>query len=61
MFSKHTEGKSVVAEQFNRTLGNKIYTAILKNTYINKIFKLINEYDNIIHRTIDSSLRLSSY
>ena len=37
MFSTHTEGKSVVAEQFNRTLGNKIYTAILKNTYINKI------------------------
>ena len=28
----------------------------MKNTYINKTFELIDEYNNIIHRTIDSTL-----
>ena len=55
VYSTHSEGKSVVAERFIRTLKNKIYkhmTAVLKNVYINKLNDIINEYNNAYHRTI---------
>ena len=55
MYSIHNEGKSVVAERFIRTLKNKIYkymTAISKNVYIDKLDDIINECNNIYHRTI---------
>ena len=55
MYSIHNEGKSVVAERFIRTLKNKIYkymTAISKNVYIDKLDDIVNEYNNIYHRTI---------
>ena len=55
IYSIHNEGKSVVAERFIRTLKNKIYkymTAISKNLYINKLDDIVNEYNNIYHRTI---------
>ena len=54
MYSIHNEGKSVVAERFIRTL-KKIYkymTAISKNVYIDKLDDIVNEYNNIYHRTI---------
>ena len=40
MYSKHTEGKSVVAKRFIRTLKTKIYkymTLVSKNVYIKKL------------------------
>ena len=40
MYSTNNEGKSVIAEQFIRTLKTKIYeymTSIPKNVYIDKI------------------------
>ena len=55
MYSTHIEGKSFVAERFIRTLKNKIYkymTAISKNVYIDKLDDIVDEYNNIYHRTI---------
>ena len=51
----HNEGKSVVAERVIRTLKTKIYkymTAISKNMYMNKLYDIVNEYNNTYHRTI---------
>ena len=55
MYSKHNEGKSVVAERFIKMLKNKIYkyvTSISKNLYIDKLDDIVNEYNNTYHRTI---------
>ena len=55
MYSRHNEGKSVVAERFIRTLKNKIYkhmNSILKNVYIDKLDNIVNEYNNTYHTTI---------
>ena len=55
IYSKHNEGKSVVAERFIRILKTKIYkymTSVSKNVYINKLDDLVNEYNNTQHRTI---------
>ena len=55
MYSTHTEGKSVVAERFIRTLKNKIYkhmTAISKNVYFEVLNDIVDEYDNTYHKTI---------
>ena len=53
MYSAHNKGKSVVAERFIRTIKNKIYkhmTSISKNVYIDKLDKIVNEYNNAKHR-----------
>ena len=53
MYSIHSEGKSVVAERFIRTLRTKIYkymTSISKNVYNDKLD--VNEYNNAYHITI---------
>ena len=57
MYSIHNEGKSVVAERFIRTLKTKIYKYITQinkstNVHINKLDDIVNEYNNIYHRTI---------
>ena len=44
MYSTHSEGKSVVAEQFIRTLKGKIYkymTLTSKNVYIDKLDDIV--------------------
>ena len=54
MYSIQSEGKSVAAERFIRTLKNKIYkymTSISKNVYIDKLDDIVNEYNNT-YRTI---------
>ena len=59
MYSKHSEGKSVVAERFIRTLKTKIYkymTSVSKNVYIDKLDDIVNEYNNTYHRTIKMKL-----
>ena len=46
---KGSEGKSVVAERFIRTLKTKIYkymTSISKNVYIDKLVDIVDEYKN---------------
>ena len=55
MYSTNNEGKSVVAEQFIRTLKTKIYkymTSISKNVYIDKLDDIVNQYNNKYHTTI---------
>ena len=55
MYSIYNEGKSVVAERFNRTLKNKIYknmTSISKNVYIDKLDDIVREYNNTYHTSI---------
>ena len=55
MYSTHSEGKSVVAERFIRTLKNEIYkymTSVSKNVYIDKLDDRVNKYNNKKHRTI---------
>ena len=55
MYSTHNEGKSVVAERFIRTLKNKVYkhmTAISKNVYYDVLGDIVDEYNNIYHKTI---------
>ena len=47
MYSPNNEGKSVVAERFNRTLKTKIYkymTAMPKNVYIDKLDDTVKKY-----------------
>ena len=54
MYSAYDEGKSVVAERFNRATKNKIYkyiTSISKNVYVDKLAEIVNEYDNTYHST----------
>ena len=50
----HNEGKSVVAERFIRTLKTKIYKYMtsISNVYIDKLDDILNEYNNMQHRTI---------
>ena len=58
MYSTNNEGKSVVAERFMRTLKNKIHkymTSISKNVYIDKLYDIIDEYNNTHHRSIETS------
>ena len=59
MYSTHNEGKSVVAERFIRTLKSKIYkhmTSTSKNVYIDKLYDIVNEYNNAYHTTIKMKL-----
>ena len=54
MYSIHNEVKSVVAERFIRTLKTKIHiymTSISKNVYINKLYDIVDEYNNTCQRT----------
>ena len=55
MSSIHNEGKSVAVERFIRPLKTKIYkymTSISKNVYIDKLDDIVNECNNMYHRTI---------
>ena len=55
MYSTSNEGKSIIAEKFIRTLGNKIYTymtSILKNVCIDELDGVVNKYNNTYHSSI---------
>ena len=55
MYSKHNEEKSVFAERFIRTLKDKIYknmTLVSKKVYIDKLFDIVNKYNNIYCKRI---------
>ena len=52
MYSTYSEGKSVEAERFIRTLKNKLYkhmTATAKNVYYNVLDDVVNKCDNTKH------------
>ena len=55
MYCRYNKGRPVVAERFIRTLITKIYkcmTSIPKNVYIDKLYDIVNEYNDTHHRTI---------
>ena len=55
MYSTNNEGKSVIAERFNRALKTKIYkymTAISKKFYIDKLDHIVKEYNNKYHTSV---------
>ena len=53
--SSRNEGRSVVAKWFTRILKNRIFskymTAISKGSSINNLSELVDEYNNIVHRS----------
>ena len=54
MYSKHNQGKSVIAERFIKSWKNKIYksmTSISKNVYIDKLDDTVNKCTNMYHKT----------
>ena len=55
MYSARNEGKSAAAENFFRTLKNKIYkymTSVSKNVYIDKLDDIVNKYNVTYYRSI---------
>ena len=55
MYSTHNERKFVVAEQFIKTIKNKIckyMISISKNVYIDKLDYIVGKYNNTKYRTI---------
>ena len=61
MCSTHNDGKSVIAEIFNRTLKNKSYkdmTSVSKNAYIDKLDDIVKKHNNTNHSTIKMKLNL---
>ena len=67
MYSIHSEGRSVVAKRFIRTLKNKIYkymTSMSNNVYIDELDDIVNKSNKTSHRTIKMSpvdVKLSMY
>ena len=55
IYSRHDEGKSVVAKRFIKTLKYKIHkykTAISKSLHINNLNNLVNKYNSTYLRTM---------
>ena len=55
MCSTHNEGKSVVVERFIRTFKirfTNMWLLFQKNVYIDKLYDIVDEYNNTYHRTI---------
>ena len=51
MYSIDSEGKSVIAERFIRTLKNKIFkhmAAISKNVYFDVLDDIVNKYNSTV-------------
>ena len=59
MFSNYNEGKSAVDERFIKILKNSIYyhmSSFSKNMSIDKLYAIVNKFNNIYHRTIKMNL-----
>ena len=55
MYSTYNEGKSAVAERFIWALKNKIFkhmAAVSKNVYFDVLDKIVDKYNNTVHRAI---------
>ena len=56
MYSTHNESKPVIAERFIKLLKSKIYkkmTSNDSNSYLSYLNKLIDEYNNTYHHSIN--------
>ena len=59
MYSTHNEGKSVTAERFMKTLKAKIYKNMTANdskSYLSYLNKLVDEYNNIYHHSVNKKI-----
>ena len=64
MYSTHNEGKSVIAERFIKTLKSKIYkkmTANNKNSYLLYLNKLVDQYNDTYHHSINKKPTNADY
>ena len=67
MYSSHNEEKSVIAQQFIRTLKNKIYKRIISistNMYVGKLDDIVNKGNNTYQSTVKmkpADVKLNSY
>ena len=67
MYSSHNEEKSVIAQQFIRTLKNKIYKCIISistNMYVGKLDDIVNKRNNTYQSSVKMKLadvKLNSY
>ena len=55
MYSRHNEGKSVIAERFIKTLKSKIYKEMTANdskSYLSYLNKLVDQCNNTYHNSI---------
>ena len=56
MYSTHNEGKSVTVERFIKKLKSKIYKKMTANdskSYLPYLNKLLDQYDNTYHHSIN--------
>ena len=63
LYSTYNEGKFVVDERLVRTLKNKSYkyiSSISQNVYIDKLYDIVNEYNNTHHK-YSASVKFSTY
>ena len=54
MYSRHDEGKSLIAQRFIKILEKKIYkylTSKSKNVYIDKLHDILNTYEKELQNT----------
>ena len=63
MYSKHNEGKLVIAERFRRTLKDKIYKKLTdSNTYHHSINKKpINADYSALNKKIETNIKASKF
>ena len=56
IYSTHNKGKSVIAEKFIKTIKAKIYkkmTANARKSYLPYLNKLVDQYNNTYHHSIN--------
>ena len=59
MYSKYNQEKSVIGERFMKTLKAKIYKKVTANdskSYLRYLNKLIDQYNNTYHHSINRNL-----
>ena len=59
IFYIHDEGKSIIAERFIKTLKTKIYKKVTANEnkyYLPYLIKLVDQYNNTYHHSINKKL-----
>ena len=64
IYSTHYEGKSVIAESFLKILKSKIYETMTANdskSYLPYLNKLVEEYNNTYHHSINKKLTNADY
>ena len=55
VYSKHNEGKSVIAERLIKTIKGKIYkklTANYRKFFLSYLNKLVDQYNNTYHHSV---------